>query len=194
MLVQPAHSLPYRLVGLDPGSNTFGASVLDVDLATQEISLIHAETFVGESLARAYFHVINVHGNRVARLMALEEVLYNFFRDNEPHGIIAESPYLGRFPKTFAALTEAITTIRRATFRYDMFMPLLMIDPTSVKNGVGMRIVKGKTKEDVKEAVKALKDLSNPYGIDLDALDEHSIDAIAVAYYRAKTFLGQFHV
>jgi len=196
-------------VGIDPGSVTLGAAALDVDLATGQVTLLEARTFDASKLVRDYTNLVAVHGERVARLTAHEDNLHGYFRFIEPHSIVSESPYMGRFPQAFAALTECITAIRRAVIRYDPHMPLLMVDPMNVKAAVDVfskgrpKVGKGKhgktglTKDDVKDGLLRKLDPSitpnpifNPNGIDIDRLDEHSIDAVAVAYSRARFILN----
>ncbi len=188
MLTYPSHPVPYRVLGIDPGSVTLGVAVLDFDLDTRVVELIDAQTFDASKSLGQYRNVVEVHGERVARLLAHENGLSTYFGIMRPQTIVSESPYLGRFPLPFAALTECITAIRRAVLRYDPFMPLHMADPMTVKAAVGVH-AKGRRdkdalkKEKVQAAVAALP-LSNRSGIDLMQLDEHSIDAIAVAMSR----------
>lgn len=97
---------------------------------------------------------------------------------------------MGRFAAAFRALTECMVFISDAVGRYDPMMLLHVVDPPTAKMAVGLVIKKGMTKDDVKKAVLALKDLENPNGIILEDLDEHSIDSIAVGYYLAKRILA----
>lgn len=193
MLFQPDNPTQYRIVGIDPGTNTLGVAAVDVDLVTKEIVLLDARTFDANSLLYAYGNTVQWHGERVARLLAHEDTLYGYFRYLGPHSIISESPYMGRFPQAFAALTECLTAIRRAVMRYDTFKPLLLVDPPTAKLAVGVK-GKGSTKDDVKNGVLSLRDLLNPDNIDIRNLDEHSIDAIAVAISRARFVLDHFEM
>lgn len=192
MLTQPQGSTRYRIAGIDPGTDTLGASMLEVDLATRDILILEAQTFQGDKLGRNYGNVAAYHGDRIARLIAHEDNLYGYFMYGQPHSIICESPFLGRFPQAFAALTECISHIRRAVMRYDTFMPLLQVDPPTVKLAVGVK-GKGTTKDDVKKGLLAkiaVEGIQNPNDIDIGELDEHSVDAIVVAYTRAHFILS----
>lgn len=194
MLQYPSDPTPYRLVGVDPGSDTLGAAVLDLDLGTDRITLMEARTFSGEQLSRAFRHVEEVHGGRAARLMAHEENLYQYFCYAQPHSVASEGPFLARFPQAFATLTLCVENVRRSLYRYYPFMPLVIIDPPTVKLSVGVK-GKGKTKEDVKIGLKRIireGRILNPHGIDINALDEHSVDAIVVAYTQARYVISQF--
>lgn len=194
MFPYPPDSRPYRIVGLDPGTDTFGAACLDLDLGTKQLELVEVNTFSGEQLSRSLPYVAQVYGDRTARLMAHEQNLLGYFKYLQPHCIISESPFLGRFPQAFAALTECVSAIRRAVMQYDGFMPLLVVDPPTVKLAVGVK-GKGKTKDDVKDGLQKLiasGKLLNTVGVDIDALDEHSVDAIVVAYTRAEFIIANF--
>lgn len=180
---------PFRIVGIDPGTDTLGVSVLDVHLHDNTIELASSQTFKGSVMARGeYRHIDEYHGNKTARLKAHEDNLYRFFCQWRPHDITSESPYMSaRRPSAYGALVECIGTIRSAMIRYDWMLRLHLIDPPSVKNAVG---VGGKSgdKDQMYTAVNRLVNegrIQNPHGVPVTSLDEHSIDSIAVAYQRA---------
>jgi Holliday junction resolvasome RuvABC endonuclease subunit len=178
---------PLRIIGIDPGTETLGVSVLDVSLTTNQIVLQYVSTYTATQLIRL-FHlqwISQVHGDRIARLKAHEENLYSLFTTFRPHEIVSESPYLGRFPAAYAALVECMSVIRSAVMRYDFRMPLHTLDPPTVKTRLG---VSGKSgdKTHMREGLLRLPDLENPQRIPIELLDEHSIDAMAVAYTRAR--------
>lgn len=190
MLLQyPTHSVPMRIVGIDPGTNTLGVAVIDLDLQTGQRTLIDARTFDVTKNQQPYHNLFDIHGDSVGRLQMLEDALVNYFEWFQPHAIISESPYLrARLVSAFRALTRCLDRILQAVIRYDRFKPLHLADPMTVKAAVGVHSKGSKNKEalskdKVKEAVMKL-DLLNPGQIDLSALDEHSIDAIAVACSR----------
>lgn len=185
MLTLTPSQRAYRIIGIDPGTDTLGVAVLDLDLLNGQISLVEARTFDGTQLARPYSAIAGVHGDRQARLLAHEDNLYGYFNYIQPHSVIAESPFMRKFPAAYAALTECIVHIRRGLMRYDAFMALHMVDPPTAKKAVGA-VAKGSNKDGVKTAILKLPTLLNPYRIDIAALDEHSIDAIAVGYVRAQ--------
>lgn len=188
MLQQPLDPRPLRIVGIDPGTDTLGAATLDVDLATRRVALLEVRTFSGMTMARNYPNLAFVHGDRTARLRSHEDNLFGYFNYMQPHNVVCESPFLGKFPQAFAALTECISYIRRAVWRYDPWMPLLLVDPPTVKLLVGVK-GRGKTKDDVKQGLLDFQGLDNPFNIDISSLDEHSVDAIVVALTRAMFIL-----
>ena len=195
MLPFPPDPTPFRIVGVDPGTDTLGAATLDVYLGTGQVCLVEVHTFHGERLIREYREIESIHGHRVARLLAHEDNLFGYFSYTQPHCIISESPFLGRFPQAYAALTDCISSIRRAVMRYNMFLPLLQVDPPTVKLAVGVK-GRGTTKDDVKRGLMKLLvetgKLQNPNQVDIEALDEHSVDAIVVAYTKAAQMVADF--
>lgn len=179
----------YRIVGIDPGTDTLGVSLLELDLSTCVISLAGSQTFRGHHLAREFPMTAEKHGDRFARLMAHRKNLLEYFQAHKPHVIACESPYFRRrMPMAFSALTECVFTIRQATEMYNPEKPLYLYDPPTVKNAVGVGGKNG-DKEAMRAGVIKLTDLQNPLGISYQSLDEHSIDSIAVAYHHAKGFL-----
>lgn len=190
MLIYPEDPTRYRIIGIDPGTMMLGISVLEVDLATREVALLAVYTFDGVQLARRFHNVSEVYGDCASRLMAFEEHLLVFFDEVQPHSIIIESPFFKRFVQAFAALTDCISHIRRAVYRHNRFLPIFTIDPPSAKMAIGAP--GNATKDQVKEKLATLSNLSNPNGIDLSLLDEHSTDAIAIAYSRAVTIVNYY--
>lgn len=175
---------PYRVAGIDPGTDTLGFSVLDLDLKDGEIRVEESLTLFGSKMVKERQGVADVHGARFARLQGLEEALVQSFFYWKPHAIICESPFYNpRRPGAYAALIEAVGMVQRAVYGYAPQMALLTIDPASAKALLG---VSGKSgdKDLVKQAIVKRTDIHNPHGIDLTALDEHSIDSLAIAYYR----------
>lgn len=191
MLPHPPGVEPYRIVSIDPGTDTLGTAVLDIDLDQRQVAVAEVYTFHGSRLQRLFPLVVSVHGERMARLMAHEENLLSFFNYARPHGIVSESPYMGRFPSAFAALTECVSAIRRAVHRYDPLMPLHVVDPSTVKKNVGVKGTSG-DKSAMARAIANLPDLKNPSQIPFAELDEHSVDAIAVGYYQAGVILNTY--
>lgn len=188
----PRHevSTPFRVVGIDPGTENLGFSVLDLSLQDGSRTVTHVETLHSQKLLGMYRTEEDVHGTRTARLMALEDRLFLLFEQWQPHAICSEAPFMGRFPQAFAALTECVSYVRRAVCRYDRYIPLELVDPPTAKKAVGVTVKRGITKDDVTVAVAKLKLIFAP-GLDLTQFDEHQVDAVAVAYYQSQIFRDQ---
>lgn len=173
---------PYVIVGIDPGTDTLGVSTLEVYLPEGRIHWRDAMTFHGSQMIANRRSLESVHGSRFARLDALEEALTGYFIRQAPHAVYSESPYMNRrFPASFAALTECLTSIRRGLIAYNAIMPLHTVDPASAKANLK---VSGKSGDKllVQNAVLRLQ-LPHDRSLVPEGLDEHSFDATAIALY-----------
>lgn len=187
MLVIPKSKEPFRIAGFDPGAN-LGLSLIENHLDGSNPIVRVVETAKLNPAHRRYKEIAELHGNRHARLIILYDQVTNFLRTHRPHAFIVEGNYLGRFANAFGSLVECVTVIRNACYAYDPFMPLHSVDPTTVKTNIGMKRIKGTDKEDVRKALKELSTLEWD-GIDIDTLDEHSIDSVAIGYYYSSQLL-----
>lgn len=182
MLTIDQNSSPIvKIVGLDPGSVSLGVGVFNIDLTNFRIVSSDAWTLNGSKLLGKESWIESTHGSRVGRIASLEEELLGIFMRVQPNAIASESPFFNsRFPQAYGALTEVMCTIRRAVMHYDLWTPLHLIDPPTVKMAVG---VKGNAdKDQMKVAVGNLAEIQYRGIIPFEQLDEHSIDALAVAY------------
>lgn len=181
MLKLPESDEAFRIVSLDPGSQHLGVAVMEDYLDGTNKVVDSAWTVHLKDTNPHYSALVDLHGSRVVRLMIMFDAVLDVLRTVRPHAVIVESNYLGRFATSFAALVECVAVVRNATYQYDKFLPLYQVDPSSAKVNVGMKRIKGTTKDDVKIAVKARQDIS--WQCDLEELDEHAIDAVAIGYY-----------
>lgn len=191
MLTMPPGASPYAcIVGIDPGTLTLGVAKITVDLRDWSIHDSIAWTLNGAKLAGKDNWTQVIHGDRIGRIEALQCALERIFALYEPIEIASESPYFSHLhPGAYGPLVEIITAIRLAVMHYDAWQPLTMIDPPTIKNAVG---AKGAAKKDVmKEKVLGLASTLKYNGpTPMEALDEHSIDALAVAFAQYKTARG----
>lgn len=187
MLVMPKSNEPFRIAGFDPGAN-LGLTYLENRLDGSNPIVRRVETEKLNSAEFGYKEIADIHGARVVRLMIMYDRVTQFLRTVKPHAVIVEGNYLGRFANAFGSLVECVAVIRSACFAYDPFMQLYIVDPTTVKTGIGMTKIRGTDKEDVRKALKALKTLDWD-GVSIDDLDEHSIDSVAIAYYYSSVLL-----
>lgn len=179
----------YRVVGIDPGGDTIGFSVLSYHIETQKCQLTYAHTFTASKVVRRYPHLLETHSDRFARFLVIQEQFKNILHRYHPQAVACESPYLGRFPQAFLSLTECMHTLRLTCYDYDPCMVFNAIDPKSVKKAVGVS-KKGKNKGLVAEGVNDLG-LINTTGKPILSYDEHTTDAIAVAWWRLSQTLDE---
>lgn len=180
MFTLPQSTEPLRVLAVDPGSYHTGIALLTWDYVTETINVNDAFTIKFPDSGPTYLHVRELTTPRVARLHHMEDELTSIFEDFRPHLVIAESNYMGRFADAFATLVECVAVIRNVLYRYDPTLPLLQVDPPTAKKDAG---VKGRRSEkiDVTIALKKRKEVI--WHVDIDTLDEHSVDAVAVGYH-----------
>lgn len=183
----PKSNEPFRIAGFDPGAN-LGLTYLENTLDGSNPIVKRVETEKLNPAGFGYKEIAEIHGARVVRLMIMYDRITQFLREVKPHAVVVEGNYLGRFATAFGSLVECVAVIRSAVFAYDPFMQLHLVDPTTVKTTIGMKRIRGTDKTDVRIALKALKTLD--WGdINIDTLDEHSIDSVAIAYYYSSELL-----
>lgn len=170
--------LHHRLLAIDPGFN-FGVAIVELNFDDDVCTVLHTHTFDIFKVAVGVHHrIFEIHGERVAKLMAIETIVSRLMHAWKVSGIVSEAPYLGRFPSSFQSLTECLMAIRNGIFRYSDEMPLIQYDPTTVKYSVGAP--KSKDKGTVKDAIAKLDWVRFTDPNTLNTADEHSIDACAV--------------
>lgn len=174
-------NLTVSVVGIDPGTEMLGVAAIYFNLTTFQILKINATTFRGSKLPGSEWTSI-IHSDRVMRLQSHRANLINLLNEINPIAISVESPfYTSRMPSAFGALTEVVAMIRSAVLEYDVWRRIYLVDPPNVKKALG---AKGNAdKLEVKQALVNMPELSNVIVGGLDSLDEHSIDAIAVALH-----------
>lgn len=177
-----------KIASLDPGTDTLGASLLTLDLVTGQRGCSESLTFNAAAWIDPLSFTHQFQGARYARLERHSIALREFFTEHQPHIIVSEAPFLGRFPQSFAALLDCMSMIRSTVADYDPTMPLEIVDPPSAKKAVGVN-PKGAQKDDIRRAVLKLPILWAK-GVDPCFLSEHAIDSIAVGWWRINKFLG----
>ncbi len=167
-----------RILSIDPGTNRTGVSILEYRDAP---FVLFSETIYAEKMLYQQPYIEEIHGSRFARIYItashIEKLLYIY----KPDIVVSESPYMGKFANSFAALTELITSIRMMTFHYNDRLEFVLIDPASVKKFMG---VSGKSgdKELMRKALTK-QQLSYESSISINNLDEHAVDSIAIGLW-----------
>lgn len=188
MLSIPSQLCIYRYFAIDPGSDTLGLSIFELNTITKRLSIIDVTTTSAAKLSRDRLDDNYIHGNKSARLIAHKEMLSYLLMTWNPQGIICESSYMGKFAHAFGVGVETMTYLRQASYEYNPYMPFELIDPSTAKKNLKASI---RGKESVRECVLALIPSEIDYygSIPIHLLDEHSIDSIAIGYYKYKQLL-----
>lgn len=173
----------YRIVSIDPGTETMGVALTGIHPITLEQSFIEARTMRGSVVNYYWGNVLHDGDGRDSRLLGLEDQLVNYFMYARPHMVVFEDNYLGASPQSFKALVEACMCIKHAVWRYNPYMPSFTITPNQAKSTVDAIPKRGMDKDQRKELVRQglmrYTPLVVPPAI-LAMLDEHSVDAVAI--------------
>lgn len=181
-----------RIMGIDPGTTTMGVGVLEVDLRTMKIVSSAARTLNADKLNCSELDE-KVHGARYSRIFLLSEILNELFGSIRPGYVACESSFMKRrMPTAYGALMETVYAVRVALRMYDRTIALDLVDPPTAKMAVG---ASGKADKDaVLAAIMAKGDefsFSEHYsGKKLINVDEHSSDALAIAYWKWNKIRG----
>lgn len=171
------------ICGIDPGSLHLGFCVFRFDIETFEIFSIESTTIAPEKLVRDDDPIGLTHNGRVQRITALKVRLHELFSYYDPSVICCESSFYNRFrPSAFGVLMECITAIRFSAIAYNPYVPMRTHEPSIIKKTIGAHATKG-GKDAIKVALKKIPDVMKALDYQsIDHLDDHAIDAIAVAY------------
>lgn len=176
----------FRIMGIDPGLNNLGIALFDIDYSNRTIVRIEAFTLVNDKLKDESGLDLDTHAERTIKLMKLRNTLLNIVSANKPYMVACESPFYNRFrPTAYAALVEVIRLIHMTIIEHNGNTVFQTVEPLLVKKHIGAGMQTGKL--DVKKAVSLKPELMSVLVNDLNSLDEHSIDAIAVGYTFLKT-------
>lgn len=184
--ISPDASDRVTVIGIDPGTEKLGVAFIEFSCIDFKIYKCGALTLVGSKLPRSEW-TNQMYSDRYSRIAALEEELLNIFNDTLPLIISSESPFINvRRPAAYGALVEVVCGIRSAVHRYSPWRILSFCPPSSVKQAIG---APGNADKDVvKKNILTIEELVNTCESILANLDEHSIDALAVAYYTLKQY------
>lgn len=183
----PGGSSIAKVIGIDPGSETLGVGIMSFDTVSQAILRTDAFTVFGSKLGGNEWLGF-LHGDRFQRIAQLSQNLTHLFRQEVPLAIAVESPFFNHLrPQAYGVLMEVMAAIRQAVWDYDPWHELYLIDPSSVKKAAG--VLGNANKDTMREAIRILSPQLH-LTCDVDLLDEHSIDAVAVAYCRYKRLFG----
>lgn len=168
------------LIGIDPGTTKLGLCTLEFNVDTLEAVKIEAVTLDGDKLPSSPW-MGSIYGDRFQRIYALRTYLIAHFREVKPISVGSESPFYNRNrPNAYAALIEVICGLREAYVEYSTRSPMYLIDPPTVKKAVGA--AGNADKVSVKQKILSHPILSALSTTPIQELDEHSLDAMAVAW------------
>jgi len=166
------------ILSIDPGTIRLGFSIIKLSIKDLEIVEAFAWTIEATRLDFYKEDVIQIHGEKFARIIAIKKMFKYVLEFYRPLSVVCESPFFNMArPSAAGPLYELLATIEQTVFEWDNQKPLYKVEPKTVKKAVGASA--NAKKDEVRIAVSKVKELQCAC---LDFLDEHAIDAIAVGY------------
>lgn len=171
-----------RVLAMDPGTDTMGFAIVDIDINTFEPKVMFGYTHKAAKYAKQFEHEIEMTSFRDVRLRIHREFIQQLIRDLQPDLVAAESPFLNkRQPQAYEALVECFAMIRQAVYYENPTIFVRRIDPITAKAYLGVDHRLPDQKILVENAVKREYRDKCAEGVDIDSFDEHTYDAISIA-------------
>ncbi|QXO09531.1 hypothetical protein pEaSNUABM11_00107 [Erwinia phage pEa_SNUABM_11] len=166
-----------RICAVDPGTSYLGLAVLDWKWGDVQAEVVWAGTLRAVDPTHENSHS-EVCGKRDARMEILEAGYAEFLRIAVPTFCCTETPFMQRLKlSAYESGVELQRMLRNTLYQVYPEKVLHGFNPIIVKSFVGVE-AKGTDKTHMAAAVTKL--YAEHTLVDLHALDEHSIDAIAV--------------
>lgn len=180
MLIVPENFYTYSILSVDPGLNRTGVSCYTLNQDNQ-ILCIQSQTLFNERLSNNVITDEEYYPERVVKLQRLRKAFQELIITTHPCFVVCESPFYNRFrPMAYGALLEVLSMIQLSILDVNVNIPFRTVEPLLVKKTVGAGMMKGKL--DVKASISNIPVIMSVLRNNLDTLDEHAIDSIAVGY------------
>lgn len=180
-IVAPKSYDSFNIIGIDPSVNNFGISIYSIDYLSRKINSIEAFTLKNQRLYDNSTLDEDLYSDRNIKIYKLKNHFINILANINPSLVICESPFYNpSMPNAYASLVQIIQTIQFACLEYNNNIYFSTIEPLLVKKTIGAGMTTGKI--DVKDSVLRNELIMSKIINNVIELDEHSIDAIAIAY------------
>jgi len=162
----------FRLIGIDPGSNS-GVAIYHIDPV--DMSIVHIET-----VTYALNNIAPMADDfQLSRVMTLGNLCDRLQEHYQPVMVALEAAFMNsRFPKAVMQLSQYTSAVERSFMTKDPFIKLVKMAPKYIKRYIGGG--GNANKDDMTAAVSVIKEVSDK--VDLSALTEHEVDALAIGY------------
>lgn len=184
MLPLPNDREAVRVLGIDPGGNNLGLSIVEYSNDAEDMRVVMSTTM--KLTGRDFKDAEEKHHARLSRLLEMEDKLHCFLKEYNPHEIASESPFMGSFFTAYRGLAECLIVLQRLVFLHNHQLTFNYYSPKQVKGAVGVIMTggKGMQKDDNRKVVFGYPHLT--WDIDRDVLDDNAVDSVAVALTHIK--------
>jgi Holliday junction resolvasome RuvABC endonuclease subunit len=179
--LDPRPDNAYNILSLDPGTETLGHGLIQVDCADGKIIGAEAWTVRASKLPMLLDWHASLYQERFARIQALKKSLRQTLDTYEPQIVACETPFFNRLrPNAFEALLEVLSAIKDTVYEWNPFLQIAFVTPSAAKKNLN---VSGKS-GDKDLVINAILSHEIFGKMKLQGIDEHSADALAIGYYR----------
>lgn len=179
--LDPRPDNAYNILSLDPGTETLGHGLIQVDCANGKIIGAEAWTVRASKLPMLLDWHASLYQERFARIQALKKSLRQTLDTYEPQIVACETPFFNRLrPNAFEALLEVLSAIKDTVYEWNPFLQIAFVTPSAAKKNLN---VSGKS-GDKDLVINAILSHEIFGKMKLQGIDEHSADALAIGYYR----------
>ena len=118
----------FNILGIDPGTDTIGFSIITVNIDDLKIVSVTPWTEkVSRFLDEDSFEV-QMHSAKYSRLRLISEKFSQVLTVYNPTVVASEAPFFNRFrPNAYAPLVETVFILQRTLHLWDDYKPLYMI-------------------------------------------------------------------
>ncbi len=180
------NSTCFYVIGIDPGINHMGLSVSLIDYESKKI-LETKTTTIHVKEKNLNKDAIELFGLRQAKIDYLNSIFEKYLEQYNPITVVVESPFYNmRRPAAFLPLVELLYQLRMTLRLISPNSNFKTYEPSTIKKSVGAGAIC--KKDEVKVHVLKHKDIFNYISeeVEMEDLDEHSIDSLAVIYTHLK--------
>lgn len=178
--MSPYSKRTHKILGIDPGNN-LGVSTIEVDGDFNVIGIDPVTYFVEKHIPKSTYK----ETRKAIGLEFIYDTVLASVKDIEPLIIARENAFVNaRFPGSGLSLSRIIGVMEVAFRKAGTTQPILRLAPKEIKSGIGAG---GRAdKDDMVAALLKIDDLREHVSAKIDLLDEHNVDALAMAYVALK--------
>lgn len=174
-----------KFVGIDPGTSFPGVGLIHYDVPEKKIVRATAVCLRLEKMAKRSPQ-FEYQTLRFLKLQAFRMFLRDLFKKERPMAVASEHPYINPgTPGAVIPLAECLFMTEQEVHRYNPYMQLEKIDPSSIKNAVAVKGNSG-DKHAMTEAIKKIPEIMDVLVGDIDVMNNNAVDSLAVAYCSLK--------
>lgn len=181
MMIKADYCKEITLMAIDPGLNNIGVAIYFISLNPNRINKIIAFTLKATKVVDSSGLDEELLSEQFIKRQKMTNAVKQIAEQYMPDIFVSESPFFNhKTPGSFAILTEVISSCFDKVIEIDPNTVIATLEPKYVKKLFG--IAKEIGKEVVKDAVSRFTIITDSLEGNLEALDEHSVDAIAIGY------------